>query len=83
MVSKPNPSVTHSVPEGHRRKTTVRFKRDRSMNTVEHRDNGKAVPKTPVKKEGRLTRWRLEDLLDRTLEDTFPCSDPLSSLRAD
>jgi hypothetical protein len=54
------------------------------MKTVEHHDNGETKPKTrTLKKEGRRIRWRQEDTLDRALEDTFPCSDPLSSLQAD
>ena len=54
------------------------------MKTVEHRDNGETKPNTRIpKKKSRRIRWRLEGPLDRALEDTFPCSDPLSSLKAD
>jgi len=57
---------------------------DLSIKTVEHRDSGETKPKSHTPKmEGRRIKWRLEDPLDRALEDSFPCSDPLSSLQAD
>jgi hypothetical protein len=36
-----------------------------------------------LRKKGQLARQRLEQMLDIALEHSFPCSDPISSLRFD
>ena len=36
-----------------------------------------------LRRKGEPARQRLERMLDIALEDSFPCSDPISSLRCD
>ena len=36
-----------------------------------------------LRRRGEPARQRLERMLDIALEDSFPCSDPISSLRCD
>jgi hypothetical protein len=54
----------------------------RAVNVSHHA--GAVVPKTRSSgEEDERVRARLEYWLEVALEDTFPCSDPLSSMRTD
>ena len=55
------------------------------MKSFELSSDSDTSVRTPrsLRRKGEPARQRLERMLDIALEDSFPCSDPISSLRCD
>ena len=55
------------------------------MKTIERDFDGDTSLRTTksLRRKGEPTKRRLEHMLDIALQDTHPCSDPISSLRFD
>jgi hypothetical protein len=55
------------------------------MKSFEHSSDGhmSAPTTSSLRRKGEPARQRLDQMLDIALEHSFPCSDPISSLRFD